>query len=102
MPPGTFEAPTLAGASAAVAGATINPNLTYNPIDSSAPTAYPITSPTWIIAYKAMSNATSAAILKAFLNFFLTTAQTTIAPKDDFAPLPASLANMAIAQLSQL
>ncbi len=99
---GTFEAPTLAGASAAVDGATINPNLTYNPIDSSAPTAYPITSPTWIIAYKGMSNATSAAILKGFLNFCLTTAQTTIAPKDDFAALPASLANMAIAQLSQL
>ncbi len=99
---GTFEAPTLAGASAAVAGATINPNLTYNPIDSSAPTAYPITSPTWIIAYKGMSNATSAAILKGFLNFCLTTAQTSIAPKDNYAALPASLANMAIAQLSQL
>ena len=68
----------------------------YHTVYSSAPTAYPITSPTWIIAYKGMSNATSAAILKGFLNFCLTTAQTTIAPKDDFAPLPASLANMAI------
>ena len=99
---GSFEAPTLAGASAAVAGATINPNLTYDPTNSSTPTAYPITSPTWIIVYKTQSNATDAAILKAFLDYLLTTAQSTIAPKDDYAPLPASLDQMAIAQLSQL
>ncbi len=80
-------------------GATINPNLTYNPIDSSAPNAYPITSPTWIIAYKGMSNTTDAAILRGFLNYCLTTAQTSIAPKDNYAALPTSLAHMAIAQL---
>jgi phosphate transport system substrate-binding protein len=99
---GTVEAPTLAGASAAVAGATINPNLTYDPVDSPSPDAYPITSPTWIIAYKTQSNATDAAILKAFLNYCLTTAQTSVATKDDYAPIPASLAQRAIAQLSQL
>jgi phosphate transport system substrate-binding protein len=99
---GNVEAPSIAGATAAVEGATINPNLTYDPTDSSNPNAYPITSPTWVIAYKGMSNTTDAAILKAWLNFCLTTAQTSVAPKDDYAPLPASLAQKAIAQLSQL
>jgi phosphate transport system substrate-binding protein len=99
---GNVEAPSLAGATAAVDGAKIAPNLTYDPTDSSNPNAYPITSPTWVIAYKGMSNTTDAAILKAWLNFCLTTAQTTVAPQDDYAALPASLAQMAIAQLSQL
>ncbi len=45
-------APTLASASAAVAAATVNPDLTYDPTDASATTAYPITSPTWIVVYK--------------------------------------------------
>jgi phosphate transport system substrate-binding protein len=99
---GNVEAPTLAGASAAASGATINADLTYDPTDSPAPDAYPITSPTWIIVYKTQSNPTKEAILKAFLNFVLTTAQGSIASKDDYAPLPPTLAQKAIAQLSQL
>jgi phosphate transport system substrate-binding protein len=99
---GNVEAPTLAGATAAVEGAKINPNLTYDPTNSSNPDAYPITSPTWVIAYKGMPNTTDAAILKGWLDFCLTTAQTSVAPKDNYAALPPSLAQMAISQLSQL
>jgi phosphate transport system substrate-binding protein len=99
---GTVEAPTLAGASAAIDGATVAANLTYDPTDSPAPTAYPITSPTWIITYKTQTDQTKAAILKAFLNYVLTTAQTSIAAQDDYAALPPTLAQKAIAQLSQL
>jgi len=99
---GNVEPPTLAGASAAVAGATIAPDLTYDPTDSPAADAYPITSPTWILVYKTQTNATKTAILKAFLDYILTTGQGSIAAKDDFAPLPTALDQQAIAQLSQL
>jgi phosphate transport system substrate-binding protein len=99
---GKAEAPTLAGASAAAQGATIAPDLTYDPTNSPDPNAYPITSPTWIIVYKTQSDQTKAAILKGFLDYILTTAQGTIAKQDSYAPLPANLQQMAIAQLSQL
>lgn len=99
---GNVEAPSLAGASAAAAGATVNANLSYNPIDSPAPNAYPITSPTYILTYATQSDQTKAAILKGFLDYILTTGQGAIAAQDDFAPLPASLDQMAIAQLSKL
>jgi phosphate transport system substrate-binding protein len=99
---GQVVPPTLAGASAAAGGATIAANLTYDPTNSPAANAYPITSPTWILVYKTQSNATKAAILKAFLDYVLTTAQGSVASKDDYAPLPASLDQQAIAQLSQL
>jgi phosphate transport system substrate-binding protein len=99
---GKTIAPSLASASAAAKGATINPDLTYDPTNSPDPAAYPITSPTWVIVYKTQSDPTKAAILKGFLQFILTTGQSQIATMDNFAPLPANLQQMAIAQLSQL
>jgi phosphate transport system substrate-binding protein len=99
---GTAVPPSLAGASAAVGGATIAADLTYDPTNATASGAYPITSPTWIIVYKTQSDPTKAAILKAFLQYLLTTAQTTVAQQDNYAPLPQSLDQMALAQLNQL
>jgi phosphate transport system substrate-binding protein len=99
---GTAIAPTLAGASAAVAAATVNADLTYDPTDAQGANAYPITSPTWIIIYKTQSDHAKGEALKAFLNYFLTTGQTQIAAQDDFAPLSPDLLQKATAQLSQI
>jgi phosphate transport system substrate-binding protein len=99
---GTAIAPTLAGASAAVAAATVNADLTYDPTDAQGANAYPITSPTWIIIYKSQSDHAKGEALKAFLNFILTTGQTQIAAQDDFAPLSPDLLQKATAQLSQI
>ena len=99
---GAVLAPTLAGASAAVAAATINTDLTYDPTDAQGPNAYPITSPTWIIIYKQQSDHAKGEALKGFLNFILSTGQTQIAPQDDFAPLSSQLQQKAVAQLDQI
>jgi phosphate transport system substrate-binding protein len=99
---GTPIAPSLAGASAAVAAATVQPNLVYDPINTSAPDAYPITSPTWIVTYKTQSDAAKGQALKAFLNFILTTGQTKVAPATDYAPLAGNLLTMTKAQLDQI
>jgi len=93
-------AATLAGASAAVNGATVATDLTYDPTNSPDPAAYPITSPTWVIVNKTQSDATKKAILKGFLQYLLTTGQTTVAKQDNFAALPSSLQQMALAQLT--
>ena len=72
---GNFVAPTLAGANAAVAGATVKDDLTYDPINASGADAYPITSPTWIITYQKQPDATTANAMKGWLNFLLTDGQ---------------------------
>jgi phosphate transport system substrate-binding protein len=95
---GKFVEPTLEGASAAAAGATIAANLTYSAIWAAGDTSYPITAQTWIIAYKKQTDAKKADALKAFIKYILTDGQKT-APTVNYAPLPADLATKAIAQL---
>jgi phosphate transport system substrate-binding protein len=99
---GAAVAPSLDGASAAVAAATVNPDLTYDPSNAEGPGAYPITSPTWIVVYKTQADHNKGTILKAFLNYLLTTGQTDLAKNDNFAPLPSSLLDKAKAQLDQI
>jgi len=98
---GTFTAPTLAGASAAVASAQIADDLTYSPLNESGADAYPITSPTWIIAYQNQTDAKRGAALKKFLNFVLTQGQS-LADGANFAKLPDSLDAKALQQLDTM
>ena len=98
---GTYEAPSVAGAAAAVASAPVNANLTYFALDSSGATAYPITSATYVIVYQKQTNTQLGNALKGWLNYLLTGAQALAQPAN-YAPLPSSLQQKAIAQLSQL
>lgn len=98
---GAYVAPTLAGASAALAGATIKPNLTYDPLNASGADAYPITAPTWILVYQQQPDAATLANLKGFLTYVLTTGQDGAASVN-FAKLPSALATQALTQLNQL
>jgi phosphate transport system substrate-binding protein len=98
---GKFVAPTLDGAAAAVAGTTVNDDLTYSPLDADGDDAYPITSPTWIITYKNWSDAKKLDAMKGYLNFILTDGQS-LAKDAGYAQLPDDLAQKAIAQLDQL
>jgi phosphate transport system substrate-binding protein len=98
---GKFVGPTLDGASAALAGAQVAADLTYNPLNAAGDAAYPITSPTWIIVYKKQTDAAVAQALKGWLNFILTDGQG-FAKTVGYAPLPPALALKAIDQLSQI
>jgi phosphate transport system substrate-binding protein len=98
---GKFIAPTLAGASAAVAGATVKADLTYDPINASGADAYPLTAPTWIITYQKQPDATTENAMKGWLNFLLTDGQN-FAQSVGYAKLPGDLAQKAIEQLDQL
>jgi ABC-type phosphate transport system substrate-binding protein len=98
---GSFVAPSIEGASAAVAATKIADDLTYSPLNQPGATTYPITSPTWIIVYEKQSNATQGNALKKFLTYILNEGQG-LAEGVNFAKLPASLQQKAIAQLSKL
>ena len=98
---GKFVQPTTQGASAALAGATTNADLTYSALNASGAEAYPITAGTYIIVYSTISNATQASAIRGWLNYVLTEGQT-LAPDVDFAPLPAAMAEKAIAQIASI
>lgn len=98
---GSYIAPSLEGASAALDGAKINPDLTYNALNAEGAQAYPITAGTWIIVYQKQPNAQTGNNLKGYLNYILTDGQG-FAADVDFAKLPSNLQQQAIAQLSKL
>lgn len=97
---GNFVAPTLEGASAALAGAQVKPDLTYDPINAAGAASYPITAPTWVLTYQKVATK-DLANLKAWITFLLTEGQA-LAPTVDYAPLPQALQAQALAQAEKI
>ena len=97
---GKFIVPSVESAAAAVANAQFKPDLSYDPINASGAEAYPITSPTWIIAYEKQTSHQTGTNLKAFLQFIYGDGQT-IAPTVGYAALPDSAVQQAVAQLAK-
>ena len=98
---GKYIVPNLASASAAAAGATVNADLTYDPINASGAAAYPITSPTWDIVYTTQSDANKGNAIKGFLNYIYTDGQK-LASSVNYAPLPKQLLKQAKAQVKKI
>jgi phosphate transport system substrate-binding protein len=93
---GNFVAPSLASTSAAAEGVTVPANLGIKIKNPSAPSAYPITSQTFIVVYKDMCKAdvpggeTAAKGVVQFLNYGLGQGQSVLA-QADYAGLPAAI-----------
>jgi len=96
-----FVKPTPDSASKALEAAEVKADLTYDPLDSKAAGAYPITSPTWILVDAKQADAGKAAILKAYLKYILDQGQSQ-AKALLYAPLPDSLKTKAMAQIDQI
>jgi phosphate transport system substrate-binding protein len=99
---GKFVAPTPAGASTDAADATIAANLTFAAANASSnAAAYPVSYQSWDLVYAQQPNANDAALLKAYLGYLLGPGQQLLSQLF-YAPLPASLDQKAVAQLSQI
>jgi phosphate transport system substrate-binding protein len=98
---GKYTDATLEGASAALAGVTINPDLSYNPLWADGETAYPITAPTWLLAYTTQGDKAKGEALKAFLEYVYSDGQG-MAAEVNYAKLPDTLKDKALAQVDQL
>jgi phosphate transport system substrate-binding protein len=98
---GQFVAPTLEGASAALAGAEIKDDLTYSALNAAGAESYPITAGTYVLVYQEQPNQEIGDALKGWISYLLTDAQD-IAADVDFAKLPDGLRDRAIAQLAEL
>jgi phosphate transport system substrate-binding protein len=98
---GTFVKPTIAGAAAAVAAATVNADLSYDPINAAGADVYPITSPTYLLVRTTYSNQATLTNVKGFVTFLLTDGQG-LAASNSYAKLSDSLRQQAIAQLDKI
>jgi phosphate transport system substrate-binding protein len=98
---GKFIEPTLDATSAAADNITVNPDLTFFTGWADGDASYPIAAQTWILAYTSQTDKAKGEALKAFINYVLTEGQDKAADAD-YAALPDSLKQKAIAQLDQL
>lgn len=112
-----YLVPTTAGAVAALTSAAavagqdpINPTVSYvQPVFATGTSSYPIVGYSWLLLYKNFEAATSATVgkgqvqgLVAFLNWALTSGQTSTYQQRGYVPLPASVRTTAIAELKTI
>ena len=98
---GKFIAPTADSASLAGDGIEVKDNLLFSALNAKGEGAYPITYQSWVIVYAKPADKAKAAALKAYLTFLLGEGQKLL-PELDFAPLPKSLLDKAVAQLAKV
>ena len=89
------------GATAALAGAQVNADLTYNPLNADGADSYPITAPTWIVVYKNQADKVKGDAIKSFLRYLVTDGQK-LSKDIDYAPLPSALQQKALAQIETI
>jgi phosphate transport system substrate-binding protein len=97
---GKFVEPTLDGATAALAGATVADDVSYDPLDADGDTAYPITAPTYILLRSTYKDQKTLDNVKGFVSFVLGDGQA-LAKDVSFASLPDELLAKAKAQLDK-
>lgn len=98
---GRAVAPTLEATTKALEGVELRADLTYDPIDSADPEAYPIAAPTWVLAYKVQGDRRKGAALKDWLMFLVGDGQR-LAAENDYAALPVSFAARAKAAIASI
>jgi phosphate transport system substrate-binding protein len=98
---GKFVEPSSASASAAGDGIEVKDNLLFSALDAKGDAAYPITYQSWVIVYAKQTDKAKGTALKNYVKFLITDGQGELA-KLDFAPLPKSLQDKAVAQLDKI
>ncbi|MFB9662871.1 phosphate ABC transporter substrate-binding protein PstS [Glycomyces mayteni] len=97
---GAFIQPTLDATTAALEGAEVAEDLSYNPLNAAGAETYPIVAPTYILLHTEYEDENVAAGVKEFVNYLLTDGQD-IAADNSFAPLPDALRQQAVDALNE-
>jgi phosphate transport system substrate-binding protein len=98
---GKFVEPSSESASAAGDGIEVKDNLLFSALDPKGDAAYPITYQSWVIVYAKQTDHAKGAALKAYLKYLVGDGQGLL-KELDFAALPKSLADKAVAQLDKI
>ena len=98
---GKYVEPTAQSAQAAGEGIEVKDDLTFIAVNAAGDATYPITAPTWCMAYTKPVDKAKGAAVKAYFKYMVTDGQKLI-PEIDYAPLPKALQEKAIAQIAKL
>ena len=98
---GDYVAPSPTTASAAAAGVTVAPNLTFHAVWGSGANAYPITYQSWDLVYETQSGSQTAKELQAYIGYLIGDGQKLL-PSLGYAQVPSNIDQMAQAQLSKI
>jgi phosphate transport system substrate-binding protein len=98
---GKFVAASVKGAQAALAGAEVKDDLSYNPLNAAGAESYPITSPTFLLVRTKYDDAKKKDAVIGFVKYLLGDGQK-LAEEVGFAPLPDALKTKALAQLDKV
>ncbi|MDQ3338427.1 MAG: phosphate ABC transporter substrate-binding protein PstS [Myxococcota bacterium] len=98
---GKFVDPTPEAVSAAADGIEVKDNLIFTALNAKGDASYPITAQSWCMAYAKQADKAKGAAVKAYLTFLVTDAQKLL-PEIDFAPIPKSLQDKALAQIEKI
>ncbi len=98
---GTSVEPTLEATTKALEGVEMKADLTYDPLDSASPDAYPIAAPTWMLVYKSQPDKAKGEAVKAWMSYLVGGGQK-LAADNDYAALPSSFTDKAKAAISSI
>jgi len=98
---GKYVMPDAAGVTAAGDGIEVGDDLIFSALDANGDAAYPITAQSWCLAYAKQTDKAKGAAVKAYLKFLITDAQPLLA-EVDFAPIPKSLQDKALAKIEKI
>lgn len=96
---GEFVAPSIEGTQAALAGAQLGTDLTYDPLHGPGKGAYPITAPTYILVHNRYEDAAKGKAVVAFVSWLITDGADSYASSLGYAPLPKAFRDKALAAL---
>jgi phosphate transport system substrate-binding protein len=97
---GSYVAPSQASATAAASHASVKPDLTFSAIWAPGADSYPITAQSWVLVYETQSGS-MVKLLQAWIGYLVGAGQQVLTTVGD-APLPASIDQMAKAQLTKI
>lgn len=99
---GSYVAPSTSAATAAATHVTPKADLTFSTVDEPGAGSYPITYQSWDIVYQQQPNANDVALIKAYIGFLLGSQGQALLTPLNLAPLPSSIDQAAVAQLSKI
>ena len=97
---GKFVAPSIDATVAALNGAELADDLTYDPLNGPGADAYPITAPTYILVRSTYEDAAKGKAVVAFVTWLITDGADTYAKDLGYAPTPESFRTKALEKLS--
>ncbi len=98
---GKFVEPTAQSAQESGAGIEVKDDLTFESVNAAGDASYPITAPSWCMAYVKPADKAKGAAVKSYFKYLVTDGQKLL-PEIDYAPLPKALQDKAIAQVEKL